>query len=208
MQLQHPFRAIAPSVDGDVLHVLASIHGALTIADLTRLISERSRTGIFLAAERLVSQGILLRDIVGRTRSYRLNDAHILAEPVRAIADARATLLDRLREIAGTLDASYVALFGSAATGTMTPESDIDIIAIRHPDHTADWDAQVAAAAGNITRLTGNDARIIDILESDLEAPEYASLLEEILAEGVTLSGDDRVVRAARNRLRKRDRST
>lgn len=202
MQIQYPFRALAPSVDGDVLQILGSIRAPLALADLARLIPERSRTGVALAAERLTSQGIVLRDVVGHTRSYRLNDDHLLATAVRMIADSRGQLLDRLKEITGELDASYVALFGSAATGRMTPESDIDILVIHSGDRAPDWDRQLSDAADKITRLTGNEARIVDLHETDLDAPHLTDFIDDVTDEGITLHGEAGQLRSPRNRRR------
>ena len=202
MQLQHPFRVITPSVDGDVLQAVASIRTPLTAPQLTRLIPDRSRTGILLAADRLASQGLLQIDLIGRNRSYRLNDTHLLAGAVRAIAEARASFMNELRQLFVSSDAVYVALFGSAAAGTMGVDSDIDIAVIRHTDPPPHWDDRLAAAAERITLLTGNDARLIDIDETDVGRPEFAGLIDEIIANGITVHGDAAPLRAARNRGR------
>ena len=197
MEIQHPFRVITNSVDGDVLQVLAPIRVRLTIADLARLIPDRSRAGIQLAADRLVSQGILKLDVIGRTRTYRLNEAHLLAATVRSIANARSDLIHELKKIAADLDASYAALFGSAASDRMTPGSDIDILVLRSVDTTPEREQLLAAARERISALTGNDARVLDVDAYDIGDPAYAALAKEILQHGVTLHGDRAVLRDA-----------
>ncbi len=65
----------------------------------------------------------------------------------------------------------YAAVFGSAATGRMTLDSDIDLFLVRASVSELDgqeerpnlWEPQVAELARRVTAWTGNDARVVRI---------------------------------------------
>ena len=69
----------------------------------------------------------------------------------------------------------YAAVFGSAATATITVDSDIDIFIVqRTPPADAhsepeDWEQQVAELTRSVTAWTGNDTRIVEYTEDDLQ---------------------------------------
>lgn len=199
MELQSPFRAISASVDGDVLQVLASSNDTMTVSRLAAMIPQRSGPGIRLAADRLVEQGVLLLAVTGRTRSYALNDEHLLSPSLRAIAGAKGLLLERLRTLTAEISTPVAALFGSATQGTMRADSDIDILVVR-ADDVPDWNERLDRLASAVTRLTGNDARIVDPHIDDLGTPAYEPLVSEILRTGIIFRGDRRVLTEAKSR--------
>ncbi|MFT3797739.1 nucleotidyltransferase domain-containing protein [Microbacterium sp.] len=201
MELQHPFRAITTSVDGDVLQVLASTHDEMTVSRLALLIPERSGPGIRLAADRLVDQGILRVRRIGRVRAYGFNDDHLLAPALRQIAQAKSLLVTRLQSVFNEAGTPLAVLFGSAASGEMNASSDVDILVVRPADADL-WDEKLADLTVQISRLTGNDARIIDIDVEDLTAEQYAPLIDDVVREGIALAGDLSELRARRDRRR------
>lgn len=82
MQLHKPFAAVTPTLDGDVLMVLAGADVAFTISQINRMLPDVSGEGIRKVLNRLTAQGIVLHAEVGRTGTYRLNREHIAAEPI------------------------------------------------------------------------------------------------------------------------------
>ncbi|WP_084611655.1 nucleotidyltransferase domain-containing protein [Tomitella biformata] len=84
----------------------------------------------------------------------------------------------------------FAALFGSAARGTMTIESDIDILFIRPDTVVSDerWDAQVADLMADVSNWTGNAEPV----------------LMDVVHEGIPLSGS-RSEFARRNHTVRRD---
>ena len=203
MELTHPFRVVTASVDGDVLAVLAGADAAFTAPQIQSLMGMRSAEGVRKSVRRLASQGIVTAERVGQAWVYRLNRDHLAAPHVTALADLRRTLLER---IADEVDhwspaAELVLLFGSAATGTMRADSDIDLFVARPDavdvDHPA-WNRQVHLLQDHVTTWTGNDARVLELsLTETLD--EFASgsrVLADIAEHGIGLGGRARSLRA------------
>lgn len=201
MQLNRPFATITPTLDGDVLAVLAGSNVTFTIPQIQRILTTVSGEGIRKVLTRLTAQGVVLRDQVGRTNTYRLNREHLAAEPILALSQLTATFLTRLEaHLDGWSEApKYAAVFGSAATGRMTLDSDIDLLLVRassserggrHRDPNA-WEQQVAELARSVTAWTGNDGRIVEYNEDDLHAAAITGepLLREVAAQGLTVAG-------------------
>ena len=197
MQLTKPFATVTPTLDGDVLTVLASADVTFTISQIQRILTTASGEGIRKVLTRLTAQGVVLHDQVGRTNTYRLNTEHLAAEPIMALSQLTSTFLNRLEEHLGRWGAElkYAALFGSAATGRMTLDSDIDLLLVRAAasDHDGDdvWEQQVAELARQVTAWTGNDGRIVEYTEDELRAAAAASepLLEDVSEQGLTVAG-------------------
>lgn len=191
MQLQRPFAAITPTVDGDVLGVLASTHTEHTASRLAELIPTRSLNGIRNAAERLVAHGTVVARDVGRVRTYALNDEHLFASELRAIARPTAALLDRMAEQVSRWASppGFGAVFGSAARAEMREDSDIDILLVSPRGASDEWVSDVAALTHHVTAMTGNDARILDLEVDDLRSEAHAPLLRAVVNDGLVFAG-------------------
>lgn len=194
MRLQHPMATVTPTLDGDVLTVLALGDGAFTVGSLQGLIPGRSVEGIRKTITRLVGEGVVLGEQVGRTGSYRLNREHVAAPGIIALARLADTLVERIRE---TIDAwgaqvMFAALFGSAARGDMRANSDIDIFVVISDD--ADDSSIQDRLADLMTKVrdwTGNDARILAFTEGEIvEAADAEPVLQSVADEGRTIVGD------------------
>jgi len=84
----------------------------------------------------------------------------------------------------------YAAVFGSAARGTMTAESDLDLLLVRADDAPRSvWDEQVGALAADVTRWTGNDTRPLEYTVSELAGSRDEPVLSDVLHEGLTVAG-------------------
>ncbi|OBI83065.1 nucleotidyltransferase domain-containing protein [Mycobacterium sp. 1245805.9] len=201
MQLNRPFATVTPTLDGDVLGVLAATDATFTITQIRRILTTASGEGIRKVLTRLTAQGVVLHDQVGRTSTYRLNIEHLAAEPILALSRLTASFLDRLE---GHLhgwgeELKYAAVFGSAATGRMTPGSDIDLFLVRAsaPEHTGRpegpgaWEQRVTELARSVTAWTGNDGRVVDYTEDELRAAAAAGepLLSDVASQGLTVAG-------------------
>lgn len=190
MELQRPFAAVTSSLDGDVLAVLARTDVPFTTGQVHRLVTSASQEGIRHVLKRLTRQGIVLADRVGNAYTYRLNHEHLAAEHVVGLANLMNTLLARLTIELDAWDPKpvYAAVFGSAARGTMTARSDLDLLLVRSAGaDERQWDAQVHALAETVTRWTGNDARPLQIDEADM--PPDEPVLRDVLAHGLTVAG-------------------
>ena len=201
MQLNRPFATVTPTLDGDVLGVLATSEVTFTITQIRRILATASGEGIRKVLTRLTTQGVVLHDQVGRTNTYRLNTEHVAAEPILALSQLTATFLHRLEEHLKDWGATlkYAAVFGSAATGRMTLGSDIDLFLVRAtrperngpPRSSEPWEQRVSELARLVTAWTGNDGRIVEYTEDELRAAAAAGepLLTEVAGQALTIAG-------------------
>lgn len=192
MQFSNPLAVVTPTLDGPVLAALAAADGPFTTGQLTRVLSEGSEEGIRKVLRRLTAQGIVSADRVGPAFAYRLNRAHLAAEPIMALAGLRATFLARLERLLTGWDqpAAYAAVFGSAGRGTMRTDSDIDLLLVRSdgPDNT--WDTQLEHLVSTVSAWTGNDLRPLVYTLTELEAARGEPVLLDILDSGITVAGE------------------
>ena len=141
MDFRRPSRVIGPSLDGDLLTVLASADAEFTGRELAQLVGRPSHRGALLALRRLADQGIVLQRRAGRANLYRFNHEHVAAPWIEGLAGLRQQLFDRMREQikAWPIPPLAAAVFGSVARGEAGPESDLDIFLLRPA--TADGDS-------------------------------------------------------------------
>lgn len=189
MQLQTPFTVVTPTVDGDLLAVLARARQAFTLRDLARMIPSRSYNGLGLAADRLADQGIVDAGRTGNVRTYAFNWEHLAAEPIAQLATARARLIDRLVDAFETMPERpvFAALFGSAARGDMGAGSDIDLLIVHRDGAGERMHESASDLAHLVTRWTGNDAR--PVLYGESQVIPGDPLLRSAADEGVVLVG-------------------
>jgi predicted nucleotidyltransferase len=192
MQLNRPLATIAPTLDADVLAVLAQHEMTCTAGQLHRMLDRYSEEGIRKVLLRLVRQGVVQSTKIGGAYTYQLNREHLAAGPIIQLAHLAQTLFQQIEELLEDWDLrpQYAAIFGSAARGTMTEESDIDILLVR-PDNTPIdiWDAQVIALTSNVSRWTGNDLRPLEYTASELLAASNEPVVRDVVRDGLTVAG-------------------
>ncbi len=198
MDFAHPFAVVTPTLDGDVLAVLAGADEEFSGRRLHSLVARGSENGVRNAAERLVEQGIVVRRGAGKAKLYRLNREHVAAAGIEMLAASREELIARLRNAIAQWGVvpRAVVLFGSAARREAGPESDLDLLVIRHAsvdEAMPEWGEQLASLGRKATEWTGNDARVIELSEADLDAP--VPLLDEAVHDGIDLFGSLRRLR-------------
>ena len=192
MELNRPFATVTPTLDGDVLAVLATHDVTFTTGQIHRILYSFSEEGIRKVLSRLVRQGVVLVERVGHTYAYRLNTAHLAAEPIMALAKLFNTFLARLEGQLSGWDHPpvYAAVFGSAVRGTMTAESDLDLFLVRENDAPeTEWARQVGELAAAVTAWTGNDARPVESTIAELRAARTEPMVREVLEHGLTVAG-------------------
>ena len=190
MELQHPLAVVTPTVDGDVLAVLARAEASFTTGQVHRVLPSVSQQGIRNSLQRLVEQGIVLADRVGNAYAYALNRDHIAAEHVIALAHLMDAFLARLTDELSAWDPqpAYGAVFGSAARVSMTAGSDIDLLLVRPAGADEQvWDEQAQILAGRATLWTGNDVRMLVLDEEALDPNE--TVLRDVRSHGLTVAG-------------------
>ncbi|MEU7786111.1 nucleotidyltransferase domain-containing protein [Amycolatopsis sp. NPDC049159] len=193
MDFERPLETVTPTLDGDVLAVLAGVESAFTTGRLHRLLGRYSEEGIRKVLQRLVRQGVVNADRVGNAFAYELNREHLAAEHVIGLANLRGQLLQRLESALELwkIQPKYGAVFGSVARGSMTAESDIDLVLVRLDGADEDrWALQVDGLAADVSRWTGNDARILEFTVAEVVSRgRDEPVLNDILREGLTVAG-------------------
>jgi len=208
VDLQHPLRVITPTLDGDILALLAAGEVQLSGREIGRRIGA-SQEGVRRTLERLVGEGIVLRERAGNAHLYRLNRRHIAAPWIEQLGAARTQLIERLCEAIGRWRIRPVAavLFGSAARGEASAASDIDILVVRpHRTDVDDpaWRRQVSDLESDAAASTGNDARVIEYSDQEVRRLwNDEPLLAVAAADGIELFGS---LRRLRPRGKKRSR--
>jgi predicted nucleotidyltransferase len=192
MQLNRPFATVTPTLDGDVLTILATHDVTFTTGQIHRILDDFSEEGIRKVLTRLVLQGVVLADQVGNAFTYRLNTQHLAAEPIKALARLTSTFFTRLEQ---HLDAwpeppAYAAIFGSAVMGRMTLHSDVDILLVRGRDATeSTWSHHVGELTTAVTGWTGNDARVVDYTIDELRRSATEPMVRDVVDHGLTVAG-------------------
>jgi predicted nucleotidyltransferase len=194
VELSRPLATITPTLDGDVLTVLANHDVTFTTGQLRRVLARHSEEGIRKVLRRLARQGVVRSDRIGNAFAYRLNRDHLAAEYIIGLSQLKETLLKRIeaRLDAWQIPPLYAAVFGSAARGTMTADSDLDLLLIR-PDGVdrGVWDFQVDELVVDVTRWIGNDTRPLEFAHTELiDRGRHEPVLADVLNDGITLIGD------------------
>jgi predicted nucleotidyltransferase len=194
MDFQRPLSVVAPTLDGDVLGVLAGADEEFTGRRIHRVLGRASEHGVRKAADRLVEQGIVSRRQAGQAKLYSLNRSHLAAPYVEGLGSLRAQLIERLREAVADWKEppSVLFLFGSVARGEAGNESDLDLFVVRPLDvkeESPHWQEQLTELESDATVWTGNEARVIEYGKRDLAEAAVREVAEEVLEDGVAIYG-------------------
>jgi hypothetical protein len=205
VNFRHPLSTVTPTLDGDVLVVLAGVDTELTGREVHRLANRGSEHGVRKVLDRLAGEGVVHRRPAGSANLYKLNREHLATPAIEALAGMRRELLRRMRETVAVWEVAPVGvvLFGSLARGEADRESDIDILVIRAMAVDADdlvWSAQVTGLAGAVSAWTGNDARVLEYADDDVAQTGADEVITNALAEGIEIAGSLRALRNLRRR--------
>jgi len=185
---------VTPTVDADVLAVLAGAAASFTGRQVHQIAGRHSEKGVRNALHRLVTQGIVTSQPAGGAHLYQLNRDHLAAPHIVAIAGLRTQLLALIKiEVAGwKIPPVFAALFGSAARGDMCPDSDIDLLVVRPRSEDVEdscWRGELGQLSAHVAAWTGNDTRVLELGEDEahrgFESGER--VLVDVLTEGVVL---------------------
>lgn len=191
MRFQTPLGVVTPSLDGEVLAVLAAADGWFTAPRITAQLDGRSTEGVRRVLARLVGEGIVERESASVVPLYRLNRDHLAAPAIVALAAQRDEFLTRLHSVIGSwpIRVRYAAVFGSAARGSMRIDSDIDLLVVR-PDQVDDsWGSALADLAESVLGWTGNELRILEFGEGEVTLGAEP-VLQDVVDQGITVFGD------------------
>lgn len=199
MILDRPFLTVTPSVDGDILEIVARADAAFTAPRLHQIAGRHSLSGVRKAVARLAGQGVIEVEKVGRTSTYRLNRDHLAAAAIIELASMSDALVEQIRRAASAwVEApTLVMLFGSSATGQMRVDSDIDVFVVGPSSSSADrevWASQITELEQAVTRWTGNDARVLEYTPTELGHGDDP-VADDIRRDGIFVVGDRQLLR-------------
>jgi predicted nucleotidyltransferase len=194
MDFSRPLNVVAPTLDGDVLGVLAGADEEFTGRRIHQVLERGSEQGVRNAADRLVEQGIVSRRQAGQAKLYSLNRSHLAAPYIEGLGSLRAQLIDRLKASTEKWEkpAAAVFLFGSVARGEADAKSDLDLFVLRSPgtlESDSVWQEQLAELERDATAWTGNEARMLEYRGPDFADPEVRKIGREVIRDGVPIVG-------------------
>lgn len=207
MNLSKPLSSLIPTLEADVLTVLAGAQGSFTGRQVHALAASSSESGVRNALKRLNTQGIVTRTPVGAADQYSLNHGHLMTKYIKSIVNLRSEFLRLIEEEVSKWEIAPVcaAVFGSSVRVDMHPESDIDIFLVRPKSidfGLSLWRAQCASLSSNITSWTGNDAQIFELNEKgiDQELTSKDGVIFSIIEDGIIFFGPSDFLRALRQK--------
>lgn len=197
MDLNRPLSLITPTLDADVLSVLAGANASFTGRQVHQIMGRHTEKSARTSLQRLCEQGAVLKEQKGSAGLYSLNREHIAAPYILGLANLKHELFERMtKAITGwEVKPVFAAIFGSAARGEMRLDSDIDIFLVRPDNVDADDDLWVSLhteLSDSVTKWTGNDARVFELSESEMAQSLAAKekVLTDIKEQGISLLGD------------------
>lgn len=198
MNVSSPYMAICPTLDSEVLTVLAGTTRPLTGREVARLTGRTSHRGVAEVLSRLVEHGLVERQEAGRALLFTLNREHLAAPAVEVLAGMRVELLRRIRELVGAwkIAAVHASIFGSTARGDGGTQSDIDVFVVRPGAASEDdpqWRQQLDDLAENVERWTGNKASVAEAAANEIGTllEEGRPIVAELRSDAISVGGAD-----------------
>lgn len=195
MDVSRPYAAVCPTVDGDVLHVLAGTSLGLTGGQVTAMTGRRSHAGVLDALHRLTAHGLVNRVQLNRGYLFELNREHLAAEAVKLLMDLRSKLFESIQSAIDKWEIAPVnaSVFGSTARGDGGLDSDIDMLIVPPPGVSGDerWQAQVDVLRDHIEAWTGNRANLVERSEGQLAelARQQRPIVAELRSDAILVAG-------------------
>lgn len=203
MDLSNPIGVITPTIDAEVLAVLAGAEASFTGLQVHQVMASKSAKAVWSSLQRLSEQGIVLKSRMGQSGVYSLNREHLAAPYILGLANLMGELLKKMTKAITHWEIKpvFAAVYGSAARGEMRLDSDIDIFIVRPDKVDADdelWVSLHTELSDSVTKWTGNDARVFELSEGEVVRGLVAKeqVLSDIREQGLRLLGDRSILQA------------
>lgn len=196
--LYHPFDSIlgSPALVR-VCRVLASHGGKLDVSEIAQR-TKLSLPSVRTALRRLIQFEVVTAIGAGRTMVCSLRLEHPLSRSIVSLFDGERDQADQLlaamreaaQQIAPTLAALWV--YGSAARGTDTPDSDIDVALVTYPSVPAIDAETFRESLARIAPERASRISVISLTPGELRkiAKERTSFWRELERDAVVILGD------------------
>ena len=205
MDLTNPTRALAPTIDLQLLTILAGVSGEMSRGEISRLATLVSQSAIFKALRRLEAEGIVQVRTTSRVNLYSLNREHVAADAVTASMGLRGKLFQRIKDKVASwkILPVTVAIFGSAARGDGNTESDIDVMIVRSnkvDEESPVWEEQIYELSQLIYKWSGNLASLILVDEKEMAqmVKSKKPIVNSIRKDAIYLVGSNLVASASK----------
>lgn len=171
MDFRQPVAALVPGARGRVLQALAGSERELTLGVLGRLAGV-SVNRVPQVVDDLVALGVVRRRSVPPSTLVCLERRNLVGQLVVALSDLHSAAFDALRNLAAQLrpPPRSVVVYGSFASGTAGPGSDIDV-AVVHTDEafeTDEWAKSLAAFVDDASATLGNVVSVTELATSEI----------------------------------------
>jgi predicted nucleotidyltransferase len=134
--------------------------------------------------------GILLREVQGRSYSWRVNERHILVKEISRLLDFEAQLRDNLLRDVGELIVKTpirrALVFGSIARGDERADSDVDLfLELKTPRDRQSVASALEKVRERVWDRYGNPVSALVYTEAETRKPKNPALLDSISQEGL-----------------------
>lgn len=204
MDLTNPILTVIPSLEGRVLAILGRTSQPLTGRRIAQLAPDVSHRGVQFALDRLVRTGLVIADPSTHAVLYTANERHLLWDAVAALVHVVDEIPQRLRKLIrdvvvmtlGEEEAAEtaVALFGSVARGTSTPDSDVDLLVVTAYDQSDDYvEGLKFDLIHDISIATGNACNVYITTRDGIDdlVKRHDPMVESWLNDAETIIGPD-----------------
>jgi predicted nucleotidyltransferase len=187
VDVARPILDVVPGVRGEILATLARLSAPSTGRQIERAAGQPHSSTVRVLDD-LVDAGLVVRTIIGRDNTYRLNPDHVAAPAILALASLRGELVNRLcTTLSEHRDVVAAWLFGSAARGDGNRRSDIDILIVHNVSEPGVVASKLAALG---KAWTGNPVQVVEHSIDTFTAlvDERNPLINAIRRDGIALT--------------------
>jgi hypothetical protein len=166
MDFADPTQSVTATLDGPVLAALAVAARPLSVGEVAGRAARGSEIGVRKSLARLVEQGVVIATEIGNRRIYSINPDHVAAPIAQLLANLRLEVWRRMHEAIAKWRPSpfYACVFGSAARGDGSAESDVDVLLVhgvrqgeRYPRGGSRGSASILASGEEVIAIPWND---------------------------------------------------
>lgn len=195
MDLSHPIASLIPGSTGRILETLARVGADMNLSTVARVagVSTAQASRIL---PRLVKLGLVTRWDTPPSSQFRINHENIAARKLQELMNMGEEVADVVQHLARSIcpQPANVTLFGSAARGTASASSDIDLLLVRPSgvdDDDRHWTTSATDWELGVHRAVGNRVNVIEVGEDELSnlLRSGGSVWRAIVEEGRPLLG-------------------